>query len=118
MELRPPTLERVFDKEFLGRKWKHVIEPRVVYRYVTGVNNFPNVLKFDERDILTDTNEVEYGFVTRLYAKHTSDQPEDCGKIMSALTVGGAAPESTVPWQHTNPLASPLASPGRRCARL
>jgi LPS-assembly protein len=68
VELRPPALERVFDKEFLGRKWKHVIEPRAVYRFVTGVNNFGNIVKFDERDILTDTHEVEYGFVTRLYA--------------------------------------------------
>ena len=106
VELRPPALERVFDKEFLGKKWKHVIEPRAVYRFVTGVNNFGNVLKFDERDILTDTHEVEYGFVTRLYAKRTSQKPEDCDPIMSALTVGGPAPESTVPWQHTNPLAN------------
>jgi len=68
VELRPPALERVFDKQFLGRKWKHVIEPRAVYRFVTGVNNFGNILKFDDRDILTDTHEVEYGFVTRLYA--------------------------------------------------
>ena len=75
VEVRPPALERVFDKEFLGRKWKHVIEPRAVYRFVTGVNNFANVVKFDERDILTDTHEVEYGFVTRLYAKRTSNQP-------------------------------------------
>ncbi len=112
VELRPPTLERVFDKEFLGRKWKHVIEPRAVYRFVTGVNNFGNVVKFDDRDILTDTHEVEYGFVTRLYAKRTSNQPEDCSKIMTALTVGGAAPESTIPWQHTNPLAGPGCQPG------
>jgi LPS-assembly protein len=111
-ELRPPALERVFDKEFLGRKWKHVIEPRAVYRFVTGVNNFANVVKFDERDILTDTNEVEYGFVTRLYAKRTSNKPEDCSKIMTALTVGGAAPESSIPWQHTNPLAGPGCEPG------
>ena len=33
VEVRPPVLEKVFDKEFLGRKWKHVIEPRVVYRW-------------------------------------------------------------------------------------
>jgi LPS-assembly protein len=112
VELRPPTLERVFDKEFLGRKWKHVIEPRTVYRFVTGVNNFGNILKFDERDILTDTHEVEYGFVTRLYAKRTSNQPEDCGKMMSALTVGGAAPESSIPWQHINPLAGAPCQPG------
>jgi len=106
VELRPPALERVFDKEFLGRKWKHVIEPRAVYRFVTGVNNFANVLKFDERDILTDTHEVEYGFVTRLYAKRNSEKPEDCGNLMTALMVAGAAPESTVPWQHANPVAN------------
>jgi LPS-assembly protein len=106
VELRPPALERVFEKPFLGRKWKHVIEPRVVYRYVNGVNDFSNILKFDERDILSDTNEVQYGFVTRLYAKRTSGKPEDCGAIMSALTVGAPAPESTIPWQRTNPLAN------------
>jgi len=112
VELRPPVLERVFDKQFLGRKWKHVIEPHVVYRFVTGVNNFANVLKFDERDILTDTHEVEYGFVTRLYAKRTSGKPEDCDAIMSALTVGGAAPEAPIPWQHASTLANPPCQPG------
>jgi LPS-assembly protein len=108
VELRPPALERVFDKEFLGRKWKHVIEPRAVYRFVTGVNNYANILKFDERDILTDTHEVEYGFVTRLYAKRTSQKPEDCDVIMKALMVGGPAPESIIPWQH--PTTRMLAS--------
>ena len=109
VELRPPVLERVFDKEFLGRKWKHVIEPRAVYRFETGVNNFSNILKFDERDILTDTHEVEYGFVTRLYAKRTSGKPDDCSTIMSALTVGGPAPESSIPWQRAeHPGESPV----------
>ena len=112
VEVRPPALERVFDREFLGKKWKHVIEPRAVYRFVTGVNNFGNILKFDERDILTDTHEVEYGFITRLYAKRRANQAEDCSKIMSALTVGGAAPESSIPWQHTNPLAGQACQPG------
>jgi LPS-assembly protein len=112
VELRPPALERIFDKEFLGKKWKHVIEPRAVYRFVTGVNNFGSILKFDDRDILTDTHEVEYGFVTRLYAKRPANQPEDCSKIMSALTVGGAAPESSIPWQRTNPLAGAACQPG------
>jgi LPS-assembly protein len=112
VELRPPTLERVFDKEFLGRKWKHVIEPKAVYRFVTGVNNFPDIIKFDERDILTDTHEVEYGFVTRLYAKRTSPKPEDCSNVMSALLVGGATPQATIPWQHANPLANRPCPPG------
>jgi LPS-assembly protein len=112
VELRPPALERVFAKEFLGRKWKHVIEPRAVYRFVTGVNNFENVVKFDERDILTDTHEVEYGFVTRLYAKRTSEKPEGCEAIMTGLRVGGPAPESIIPWQHPSVLANAPCQPG------
>jgi LPS-assembly protein len=112
VELTPPALERVFDKEFLGRKWKHVIEPRAVYRFVTGVNNFANVLKFDERDVLTDTHEVEYGFVTRFYAKRTSGKQEDCEPVMSALMVGGPTPQSVVPWQHTTALTNRPCQPG------
>jgi LPS-assembly protein len=99
VEVRPPALSRVFASQFMGRKWKHVIEPRVVYRYRTGINNFPNILHFDERDILTDTNEVEYGLVNRLYAKRTSGQPEDCGKPgMPSLFIGGAPVPSRIPW--------------------
>src|SRR5258708_14866141 len=52
LEVRPPALDRVFDREILGRKWKHVIEPRVVYTYVRGVQNFSHILRFDDRDIL------------------------------------------------------------------
>lgn len=102
VELRPPVMERVFDKEFLGRKWKHVIEPEVTYRYVTGVNNFNQILKFDEHDILSDTNEVEYGFTTRLYAKRKPSSISPCEIPMTALAVGGTAPRQTTPWQRNN----------------
>jgi len=104
VEVRPPVLERVFEKEFLGRKWKHVIEPRAVYRLVTGVNDFKNVLHFDERDILSNTHEVEYGFVSRLYAKGPSSQTQECEKPMTGLAVGAPAPEQIVPWGHVSNL--------------
>ncbi len=105
VELRPPVLEKVFDHEFLGKKWKHVIEPRAVYRLVTGVNDFANVLHFDERDILSNTHEVEYGVVTRLYAKRKTSPKEACPTPpMAGLAVGAAAPEQTVPWRRTNVL--------------
>ncbi len=100
VEVRPPALSRIFDREFQGRKWKHVIEPRVVYNYVTGVNNFPNILRFDERDILTNTNEVEYAVVNRLYAKRKAGQSEDCGKPgMPSLFIGGAPATNPIPWE-------------------
>jgi LPS-assembly protein len=106
VEVRPPALERVFDHEFHGRKWKHVVEPRFVYRMVTGVNNYANILQFDERDILTNTHEVQYGFVTRLYAKRQPSSIQECETSMTGLAVGAAAPEQTVPWDRVNNLQS------------
>ena len=99
IEVRPPALDRVFDKEWLGRKWKHVIEPRAVYRYVTGVNNFADILRFDDRDILSDTNEVEYALVNRLFAKRTSGTPEDCGPAGIRSTLGTPSWKNRVPWE-------------------
>ena len=102
VEIRPPALDRIFDREVFGRKWKHVIEPRVVYTYVTGVENFSHILRFDDHDILSDSNAVEYAVVNRLYAKRTSSGPETCGpEGMPALLVGMAPPVNTVPWEHT-----------------
>src|SRR5215469_3677216 len=99
VDLRPPSLWRVFQKEILGQKWKHVIEPHARYRYVTGVDNFANILRFDARDIRSNTNEVEYGIIQRLYAKRTSEQPENCGATgMSSLRIG-APVDQLQPWE-------------------
>jgi len=112
VEMRPPSLARVFERAILGRKWKHVIEPRATYRYVTGVNNFASILRFDARDLLSNTHEVEYGVIHRLYAKRTSDQPEDCGSAgMSSLRIG-APVEQGVPWERTYALESPDCQAG------
>ncbi len=65
-----PTVERIFNrKTFLGDKLKHVLEPRVSYRYVSNVQRFADTLRFDPVDLLSDTNEMEIGITNRLYAK-------------------------------------------------
>lgn len=69
VEIRPPTLEKIFAKPLLQHQIKHTIEPRIVYKYVNGVDNFHSIVRFDDRDILTDTNEVLYAFTTRIYTK-------------------------------------------------
>ena len=101
VDMRLPSLERVFQRELAGRKWKHVIEPHATYRYVTGVNNFASILRFDARDILSNTNEVEYGITHRLYAKRTSETPEDCGNEGMASLRIGAPGEQVLPWERT-----------------
>ena len=77
VELRPPTLERFFDRPRTRRRYKHTIEPSVTYRYATGVNNFADFIRFDSNSTLTDTNELEYGFTQYLYVKNGDDQPLD-----------------------------------------
>ncbi len=104
LELRPPALARIFERRVLGRTLKHTVEPRAVYRYVNGVANFPNIIRFDARDILSDTNEVEYGFVNRLYAKRQNaavncpqeeNPAPDWRKGRAAAPSPSAAPEAT-----------------------
>jgi LPS-assembly protein len=100
VEVRPPALSRVFDRPWLGRKWKHVIEPRMKYDYVTGIDNFANILRFDAADVLTNTNEVEYSVVNRLYAKRVDPNAKDCDVLtMSTLTIGGPPQIGVVPWE-------------------
>src|ERR1700677_4838279 len=104
-EIRPCTGRsrarlKVSDRPRFGRKWKHGIEPRLRYDYVTGINNFSDVLRFDATDILTNTNEVEYSVVNRIYAKHVDPNAEDCDSLsMSLLTIGGVPQAGVVPWQ-------------------
>ena len=76
LDLRPPPLLRVFDRPVFGRQIKHVIEPYLTYNRVAGVDNFQNVIRFDARDILSDTNEIEFGFINRIYGKRTLPKAE------------------------------------------
>ena len=77
MEVRAPTLSRIFDHKLFGNVVKHTIEPYAIYRYQSGIDNFSQIIRFDQRDILADTNEIEYGVVNRLYAKKAKSAP-DC----------------------------------------
>ncbi len=82
VELRPPTLERFFDrssikKDKTRRRYKHTIEPAITYRYVTGVNHFADFIRFDSDTTLTNTSEVEYGFAQRLFRKDGDGQPQE-----------------------------------------
>ncbi|MGH9744440.1 MAG: LPS-assembly protein LptD, partial [Candidatus Acidiferrum sp.] len=82
IELRPPTLERFFDrpstdKNKPGKRYKHTIEPAITYRYVTGVHDFADFIRFGSDATLTDTNEVEYGVTQRLFSKSGDDQPQE-----------------------------------------
>jgi LPS-assembly protein len=77
LDFRLPTFERIFHKADSRRKFKHTIEPEARYRVVTGINNFPRLIRFDADSTLTDTNEISYGITQRLWVKEGDDQPQE-----------------------------------------
>src|SRR5262245_61145714 len=69
LDLRPPALAKVFHHGD-GTPWfKHLIEPYVEYRRVAGIDDFNRTLPIDERDLVANTNEVEYGITNRFFVK-------------------------------------------------
>ena len=85
VEARAPVVERIFagglaEAIFHGPV-KHTIEPEFTYRYVTGVSNFLSVLRFDDRDVVSDTNELEYGVTQRLFVRPSRGKAATCGAM-------------------------------------
>jgi LPS-assembly protein len=78
-DVRLPTLERFFDsaKTNPRRRYKHTIEPHITYRNITGIDNFPQFIRFDSDATRADTSEVEYGVTQRLWMKSGDDQPQE-----------------------------------------
>jgi len=100
----PPVLAKVFDGTLAGRKVKHIIEPRMIYRYTNGVEDFANIIRFDLRDVYSNTNEVEYSLLQRLYLKHAHD---DC----SQRKAGPALTETSGQLQAAQPSVTAASAP-------
>jgi LPS-assembly protein len=71
LDLAPPAFERIYQapKWLGGEKVKHVIEPRVEYHFVDGIDNFNQIIRFDETDLMTDTNQLTLSLTNRLFVK-------------------------------------------------
>ena len=76
VSLRPPAVERDFALGGGGRVLRHVVEPELTYRYVTGIGEKArNVLLFDTTDLATDTNEAGYSLTQRFYLRPGKAKP-------------------------------------------
>jgi LPS-assembly protein len=65
-DLNGPALERIF-RHGTQDWFKHLIEPQISYRRIKGIDSFSRVIRFDEKDVVTDTNEIEYSLVNRIF---------------------------------------------------
>jgi LPS-assembly protein len=110
VDVRPPAIERTFEvpekwQWLLGKEVRHTIEPNITYRDVRGINNFLGVLRFDDRDLMSNTNEIEYGATQHLYfrarPKAVSTKP---GCPAKPVTVDKTPDTATTPDTETDDL--------------
>ena len=106
LDIRPPALERDFALTGLHREMRHIIEPEIFYRYVTGIHNAPETLQFDTTDIATNTNEAGFSLTQRLYLRHTDSQP--CNATQPDLFTFDAAHEKA---PNLDPLGHEISDP-------
>jgi LPS-assembly protein len=79
-DLRPPAFERIFDRRIHHYRLKHVIEPDIRYRLVRAADpaEIADIVRFDETDVLAETNEIEYSLKSTLYGRpETADDGAD-----------------------------------------
>jgi len=94
IDLHPPTLERDFTTAS-GLVLRHVLEPELTYRYVTGIGTKArNVVRMDMTDIATDVNEAGLSLTQRLYVRPAGQHP--C--VPDAGAEGGLCPLPAREW--------------------
>jgi LPS-assembly protein len=84
MKITGPQLE----KKYGG--WRHLVEPTFEYRNVTGIDEFRKAIIVDETDLVTNTNEIEYGVTSRFVSGHEFLTLRVAQKLYFDPTFGGA----------------------------
>ena len=77
VDLRPPSLEKVFSGTFKGRRFKHVIEPDIHYQLVRARDpeTIMDTVLYDETDLFVQDNEIEYSLTNSIFMR--KDVPGD-----------------------------------------
>ncbi|MCL2660813.1 MAG: LPS-assembly protein LptD, partial [Acidobacteriaceae bacterium] len=109
-DARPPVVERDFDsplvRRLFGTAIRHTVAPELTYRYVTGVHAFLNTLRFDENDVASNTNEIQYGLTQRIFLRKPKTGACGDGQSDSA----GAAPIPSFDAYENEQTSTPVCS--------
>ncbi len=92
LDVRAPALARNFYRGNGEVRFRHVVEPFIVYRKITGINNFARIIRFDETDAVADTNEIEYGVTNRFFTRRQTEKVgggKSTEATTAAATTGG-----------------------------
>ena len=73
LDLRPPALARNFRRDDGSVRFRHVIEPYLIYRRIGGIDNFDRIIRFDYIDAIANTNELEFGVTNRFFTRRSTE---------------------------------------------
>ena len=77
LDVRPPAFAKDFRHGDGGFWFRHVIEPYMVYRKISGINDFNRIIRFDYIDAIADTNEIEFGVANRFFTRRSTENVAD-----------------------------------------
>ena len=97
LDVRPPALFKDFHRGSGSFFFRHLIEPYITYRRITGVNNFDRVIRFDYVDAVADTNEIEFGVSNRFFTRRSTENVSSAAA--KATRTGQRVPTSTQPYE-------------------
>jgi LPS-assembly protein len=76
-DVRPPAFAKDFHRGDGSFWFRHLIEPYVTYRKLSGINNFDQIIRFDYIDAIADTNEIEFGIANRFFTRRSTENVSD-----------------------------------------
>jgi len=124
LDVRPPALARNFYKGEGKFFFRHVIEPFLIYRKITGISNFGRIILFDYLDAIAPTNEIEFGVTNRFFTRRSTEQVANASGEAIAGETPKANPLSSQPYEaltvtirgkyYFDPYFGGALTPGRR----
>lgn len=133
LDLRPPSLEKVFARPIGGYLVKHVVEPDIQYRLVraTDPQDIMDVVRFDALDTMAETNEIEYALTNSILVRKdvAPGQPIPQAHELVSLRLsqiyyfdptfdGALQPGKNIVWQPTAALTGFAFAQGRNLSPL
>ncbi|MBI1745202.1 MAG: LPS assembly protein LptD [Acidobacteria bacterium] len=64
-----PGLAKIYKDAAGESRFKHLIEPEIIYRRISGIDRFRRIIRFDEKEAIADSNEFEYALSNRILVK-------------------------------------------------
>jgi len=79
LDFRGPNFGKIFDTPGRGyaKKWKHAIEPQVIFEYLQDITERPNIIQIDEVDSVLGERQITYSLTNLLYAKRPVKEEEE-----------------------------------------